>query len=95
MSIQNSAAGARETETRTGTERDRERPANASVTSPSRDNKLADAWLDDNRQLVEANTFFALAIEPDTIVERAPGRTERKWVPAVWARRDGGRALRA
>jgi hypothetical protein len=54
----------------------------------------ADAWLDGNRQLVEANEFFALAIEPDAIVKGAPGRKERPWVPSIWARRDSGRAVR-
>jgi hypothetical protein len=94
MSIQDSTAGSRETPTRAGSGRGRERSANANVTSPSRDSMLADAWLEGNRQLVEANEFFALAIEPDAIVKGAPGRKERQWVPSIWARRDNARALR-
>jgi hypothetical protein len=83
MSIQDSTAGSRETPTRAGTERGRERSPNANVTNPSRDGKLADAWLDRNRQLVEANRFFALAIEPDAVVEDARGGRERKWPSTV------------
>jgi hypothetical protein len=90
MSIQENTAGARETPARAGTERGRERLPDAQVTGPSRDDKLADAWLDGNRHLVEANRFFALAIEPDEIVKGPHGRKERKWVPSIWVRSRAG-----
>jgi hypothetical protein len=95
MSIQENTAGVRETPARADTDRGRKRLPNAHVTGPSLDDKLADAWLDGNRHLVEANKFFALALESDAIVTGAPDRRERKWVPSTWPRRGSGRALRA
>jgi hypothetical protein len=95
MSIQDSTAGGRRTPVGPGRKRDRKRPQNATVTSPSHDNKLADAWLEGNPRLVETNKFFALAIEPDAIVEGAPGRKERKWVLPTLGRRVSARGLRA
>jgi hypothetical protein len=83
MSIQDSTAGSRETLTRA---RGREPSPNANVTSPSRDGKFADAWLDGNRKFVEANRFFALAIEPEAVVKDARGGRERKW-PSTLVRR--------
>jgi hypothetical protein len=93
MSIQENTAGARETPGRADT--DRGRSPNAHVIDSSLNDKLADAWLDGNRHLVEANKFFALAIEPDAIVKGALGRKERKWVPSIWSRRDSTGAVRA
>jgi hypothetical protein len=95
MSIQENTAGARETSARVDTDRGRERSPTAHVTNSSLDDELADAWLDGNRRLVEANRFFALAIEPDAIAKGAPGRKERKWVPSIWTRRDSTGAVRA
>ena len=95
MSIQENTAGARETPARADTDRGRKRLPNAHVTNSLLDDKLADAWLDGNRHLVEANKFFALAIEPDAIVKGALGRKERKWVPSIWSRRDSTGAVRA
>ncbi|HZQ64356.1 MAG TPA: hypothetical protein VFA66_03925 [Gaiellaceae bacterium] len=95
MSIQNSTAGSRETPTRAGTDRDREPSPDANITSPSRADTLVDAWLDNNRQLIEANKFLSLAIEPDAIANDTPGRTGHTWLPPTWARRHSGRLLRA
>jgi hypothetical protein len=91
MSIEENTAGARETPARADTDRGR----SPNVIGASRDGKLADAWLDGNRRLVEANRFFALAIEQDGIVKGASGGKERKWVPSIWARRESARAVRA
>jgi hypothetical protein len=81
MSIQGKTAGTRETAARAGTGRDRERSPNANVPRSSPDDKLAEAWLDANRQAVEANTFFALTIEPDA--SAVSGGREQEWVVAV------------
>jgi len=59
MSIQDNTGGTRETVGRAGTGRDGERSPNANVPRSSPDEKLAEAWLDANRQAVEANTFFS------------------------------------
>jgi hypothetical protein len=66
--------------TRAGTQRDREWSPSAIVTRSSRDSELSEAWLDGNRQAVEANKFFSLAIEPDAIVKVTPGLKKRKWM---------------
>jgi hypothetical protein len=55
--------------------------AEAMVTSSSGANGLVDAWLDGNRQAVEANNFFSFAIEPDAMANITPARKERRWMP--------------
>lgn len=57
---------------------DRDRPSSTIVTS--RNSVLADAWLNGNREAVEANTFFSLAIEPDAIVKVTPDLKRHKWM---------------
>ena len=50
-------------------------------TPTSRDNsRLSRAWLDGNRQAVEANKFFSLAIEPDSIVKVTPELKKHRWM---------------
>lgn len=41
---------------------------------------LSEVWLDGNRQAVEVNTFFSLAIEPDAIVKVTPDLKKDKWM---------------
>jgi hypothetical protein len=95
MSIQDNTGGTRETAARAGTGRGRERSPNANAPSPSSDDELAEAWLDANRQTVEANTFFAFTIEPEESAKIAPGGQERTWVPPTPDRLDSTRAMRA
>jgi hypothetical protein len=74
MSIQHTTA---KNSTHADTEHDHEWPRSATVTGNS---TLADAWLNGNREAVEGNTFFSLAIEPDVIVKVTPDLKRHKWM---------------
>ena len=74
MSIQHNTA---ENFIDAGKERDREWSSSAIVT---RNSTRAEAWLNGNREAVERNTFFPLAIETDSIARATRDLHRHRWM---------------